>query len=115
MSFRLTGLVAAPYTPFKADGSLNPAVIPNYSEHLLQTGVNGVFICGSTGEGHSLAVEERMFVRYLDLKLKNAGLFGGKRSIRLGQIAEPDQGWRRSVLRDAAPRSAVPQRSEAHG
>ncbi|HEY6877891.1 MAG TPA: M48 family metallopeptidase [Polyangiales bacterium] len=38
----------------------------------------------------SLAVEERLFVRYLDLKLKNAGLFGGKRSLRLGQIADPD-------------------------
>jgi N-acetylneuraminate lyase len=62
MSFRLTGLVAAPYTPFKADGGLNLGVIPDYAQHLIQTGVNGVFICGSTGEGHSLSVEERMSV-----------------------------------------------------
>lgn len=60
MSFRLTGLVAAPYSPFHADGSLNVAVIPAYAEMLLASGVSGVFICGSTGEGHSLTVAERI-------------------------------------------------------
>jgi N-acetylneuraminate lyase len=62
MSFRLTGLVAAPYTPFGADGELNVAVIPAYAEHLLRTGVGGVFLCGSTGEGLSLSTEERQAV-----------------------------------------------------
>jgi N-acetylneuraminate lyase len=62
MSFRLTGLVAAPYTPFGADGEVNVAVIPSYAEHLLRSGVNGVFLCGSTGEGLSLSVAERLAV-----------------------------------------------------
>ena len=57
---RLTGLVAAPFTPFHADGSLNPDAIDPYAELLLGSGVSGVFVCGSTGEGHSLSVEERM-------------------------------------------------------
>ncbi len=56
---RLTGLVAAPYTPFHADGSLNVDAIEPMAELLLGSGVSGVFVCGSTGEGHSLSVDER--------------------------------------------------------
>jgi dihydrodipicolinate synthase/N-acetylneuraminate lyase len=33
MADRLLGLVAAPHTPFRADGSLNPAVIPQQAQH----------------------------------------------------------------------------------
>ena len=62
MDFRLTGLVAAPYTPFHADGSLNTNVIPAYAEILIEAGVSGVFVCGSTGEGHSLTFPERIAV-----------------------------------------------------
>jgi len=60
MSFRLTGLVAAPYTPFHRDGALNLDIIPAYAEMLVESGVSGVFVCGSTGEGHSLSVAERI-------------------------------------------------------
>lgn len=62
MDFRLTGLVAAPYTPFHADGNLNAGVIPAYADMLLESGVSGVFVCGSTGEGHSLSISERIAV-----------------------------------------------------
>src|SRR5690242_1555918 len=56
----LTGLVAAAHTPFDADGRLNPDAVPKQAEHLLRTGVRAVFIAGSTGESHSLSVEERL-------------------------------------------------------
>jgi N-acetylneuraminate lyase len=59
---RLTGLVAAPYTPFYPNGSLNVEVIGPMAEFMIDAGVNGVFICGSTGEGHSLLVDERQAV-----------------------------------------------------
>ena len=59
---RLSGLIAAPFTPFHADGSLNPEAIEPYAELLVQSGVRGAFVCGSTGEGHSLSVEERMTI-----------------------------------------------------
>jgi N-acetylneuraminate lyase len=61
-SLRLTGLIAAPFTPFHPEGSLNPDVIAPYAEFLIGTGVRGVFVCGSTGEGHSLSIEERRIV-----------------------------------------------------
>jgi len=56
----LAGLVAATHTPFSADGQLNLKAVEKQAEHLFRNGVNTVFICGSTGESHSLTVEERL-------------------------------------------------------
>src|SRR5689334_13090584 len=58
----LTGLVAATHTPFHPDGSLNLAIVEKQAAHLLANGVSTAFICGSTGESHSLTVEERFQV-----------------------------------------------------
>jgi len=56
---RLTGLVAATHTPFGSDSSLNLAVVERQAAHLLKNGVKRAFIAGSTGECHSLSVDER--------------------------------------------------------
>ncbi len=58
----IEGLIAAPYTPMHADGSLNLDIIPAYAQMLHRNGVAGAFICGSTGEGVSLTTEERCAV-----------------------------------------------------
>jgi len=58
----LSGLIAAPHTPFHADGSLNPDIIDAQCEHLLRAGVTGAFVCGTTGEGLSLTSAERRAV-----------------------------------------------------
>ena len=58
----LEGLIAAPFTPLFADGALNVAAIPAYYELLRSNGVRGAFICGSTGEGVSLTMQEKMAV-----------------------------------------------------
>jgi N-acetylneuraminate lyase len=57
---KLQGLVAATHTPFHADGGLNLAVVERQAEHLLRDGVRKVFIGGTTGESHSLSLEERL-------------------------------------------------------
>jgi len=57
---RLTGLIAATHTPLSPDGSLNLRVVERQAEHLAAAGVRGAFPCGSTGESHSLTVEERL-------------------------------------------------------
>lgn len=57
---KLKGLVAATHTPFSADGTLNLDVVEKQAEHLLRSGVNAVFVGGSTGESHSLMVDERL-------------------------------------------------------
>jgi N-acetylneuraminate lyase len=58
----LTGLIAAPHTPFHPDGSLNPDAIDRQAEHMVRSGVDGAFICGTTGEGMSLTGAERRAV-----------------------------------------------------
>lgn len=62
MNTRLTGLVAAPFTPLNADGSLNLPMIGPLAAALTASGVSGAFVCGTTGEGMSLTLNERMQV-----------------------------------------------------
>ena len=59
---RIEGLVAATYTPFDADGHVDTAVIPRLVDRLLDNGIRGLYVCGSTGEGMSLTHEERKLV-----------------------------------------------------
>ena len=56
---KLTGLIAAPHTPFDANGEVNYPVIDRIAEHLIRQGVKGAYVCGTTGEGIHCSVEER--------------------------------------------------------
>lgn len=56
---KFEGLIAAPFTPFNKDFSLNTGIIPEYYGFLEKNGVSGAFINGSTGEGVSLTQKER--------------------------------------------------------
>ena len=62
MTIKLHGLVAATHTPFDAGGQLNLHAIEKQAEHLLRHGVRTAFLGGSTGESHSLTVEERLLL-----------------------------------------------------
>ena len=46
----------------KEDGSLNLAAVEKQAAHLLAHHITAAFICGTTGESHSLAVEERQLM-----------------------------------------------------
>ena len=65
----LTGLIAASFTAFHDDGSLNLDPIESHAALLARNGVTGVFVCGSTGEGVSMTTDERMrcFQRWCDV------------------------------------------------
>jgi N-acetylneuraminate lyase len=56
MPFRL---IAAPFTAMHADGSLNLSAVELQGTSLAESGVTGVFVAGSTGEGMSLTLDER--------------------------------------------------------
>lgn len=58
----LEGLIAAPFTPMNADGSVNLKVIQDYYALLKRNKVSGAFINGSTGEGVSQTMEEKKSV-----------------------------------------------------
>lgn len=62
MQNRFRGLIAAPFTPFKPDRSINLDVIPAYARFLRENGVSAAFVCGTTGEGLSLTLEERLAI-----------------------------------------------------
>lgn len=69
----LHGLVAATHSPFHEDGSLAPEVVPSQAAFLSANGIGTVFITGSTGESHSLALAERLalFEAWADAGPKN--------------------------------------------
>jgi N-acetylneuraminate lyase len=59
MKYQLSGLVAATFTPMRPDGSLNLSMAKPIVEHLIVSGVSGLYVCGSTGEGPLLTNDER--------------------------------------------------------
>ncbi|MEM8665910.1 MAG: dihydrodipicolinate synthase family protein [Planctomycetota bacterium] len=55
----LRGLIAATSTPLSSDGSVKLDAIGPTVDRLLDSGVSGFYVCGSTGEGMSLTSVER--------------------------------------------------------
>jgi N-acetylneuraminate lyase len=55
----LTGLIPACHTPFNSDGRLNLGMVERQAELLVESGIRGVFIGGTTGEFASLSLDER--------------------------------------------------------
>lgn len=70
MKLGLRGLLAAPHTPFNHAGDLDVSVIVSQADALVRNRVTGAFVCGTTGEGLSLTIDERMLVldTWLDVK-----------------------------------------------
>ena len=57
---RIKGLIDAPFTPFYENGEVNYEPIEAYAKLLVNNGLKGVFINGSSGEGYMLTEEERI-------------------------------------------------------
>ncbi len=55
----IRGFIAAPFTPMHPDGRIDLSRIPGYAAHLRASGVHGVFVNGTTGEGYALSRDER--------------------------------------------------------
>lgn len=59
---KLQGLIAAPHTPFDKNNRVNFAAIDQIAPLLVEQGVTGAYVCGTTGEGIHCSVEERKAV-----------------------------------------------------
>jgi N-acetylneuraminate lyase len=59
---KISGLIAAPFTPMDESGAVFLDRIPAYFNLLVKNGIAGAFINGSTGEGVSLSAKERMTI-----------------------------------------------------
>lgn len=92
----LSGLIAAPFTPMNEKGELHLEPIATYVDWLVNTGVKGAFVCGTTGEGPSLRINEKKavfeeWVRCSDERLKIIAHVGGTcytESVELAKHAE---------------------------
>ncbi|MBA4147484.1 MAG: dihydrodipicolinate synthase family protein [Verrucomicrobia bacterium] len=62
MNIKLTGLIAAPHTPFHEDDTINYNLIRKQADWLSSNSVIAAFVCGTTGEWSSLTTTERMAI-----------------------------------------------------
>jgi dihydrodipicolinate synthase/N-acetylneuraminate lyase len=56
------GAWVALVTPFTADNQVNVPVLQDLTEYLLGKGVEGLYLCGLTGQGMNMSVPERKLV-----------------------------------------------------
>jgi len=59
---KTNGLIVPVFTPMKDDGSIAYDRIPAYAAYIKNMKVQGAFVCGSSGEGLLMSVEERKLV-----------------------------------------------------
>lgn len=56
---QMKGIIPALITPYTETGELNRKVTGQLIRHLLDNGVSGFYLSGSTGEGFLQTIEER--------------------------------------------------------
>ncbi|XP_022198088.2 N-acetylneuraminate lyase B isoform X2 [Nilaparvata lugens] len=63
MKFDYKGCMAPVFTPFFRDSSLvNYEMIPKYADYMVSSGIKGVLVNGSAGEGLTMSIAERKSV-----------------------------------------------------
>ena len=94
------GVYAALMTPFHEDGSLDKEGLVRLAEHCIGSGLTGLYVGGSTGEGFLLTEEERMEVFRIVGKamqgkcnlFAHVGAISTDSAIRMATVAE-DSGF----------------------
>jgi 4-hydroxy-tetrahydrodipicolinate synthase len=66
----LSGIYAASITPLNSDSSIELDKIPEYLEFLMKRGCHGALLLGTTGEGPSFSVEERLEIFRAAIKIR---------------------------------------------
>lgn len=56
---KLHGIIPAIVTPLKPNGDVDEVLLRMQAEYLISGGVNGLFVCGGTGEGAYLSTAEK--------------------------------------------------------
>ena len=59
---KFNGILAALLTPFDAEGRINHAMLKRQVRWLIDRGIDGFYVCGSTGEAFLLSPDERKAV-----------------------------------------------------
>ena len=69
----MQGILPAIVTPFHEDGTFNPLVFEKLIERFYAAGVDGLYVCGQTGEGMQQPVEQRKRVAEVAVRCSPAG------------------------------------------
>lgn len=56
---RVKGMIVAPFTAFDCDGAVDLSKVERQSRFYKDNGIAGAFVCGTTGEGSALTMEEK--------------------------------------------------------
>lgn len=56
---RIKGMIVAPFTAFKGDGGVDLSKVAEQCSYYRKNGIAGAFVCGTTGEGSSLTMDEK--------------------------------------------------------
>jgi N-acetylneuraminate lyase len=117
---KINGHIAAPFTPLHADGSINLNPIDAYADLLVRNHIDGVFICGSSGEGGLLTKEERMQIaeKWIEVagdRLKVIVHTGGTNILDQQSIAAHAQKNGAYAIAAMAPMFLGPKRNEELG
>ena len=102
----IKGIIAAPFTPMNEVGEINPGIIFDYAHKLKKDGLSGVFVCGTTGEGMSMTLEERKeiaeeWVKYQENDFKvivHVGTTSFKQSQELARHAQKIGAYGTSIM-----------------
>jgi len=62
MSSRFSGVLTAIITPFTSDGRIDKDVLVENVDYLVECGVDGFYVCGTTGQGPLMSKDERLEV-----------------------------------------------------
>ena len=79
---KLKGLIVAPFTGFTDDGEVDIQAVSRQQKYYKDNGIIGAYVCGTTGEGSSLTIEEkkalfREWAKYRDESFTVIGFVGG--------------------------------------
>jgi N-acetylneuraminate lyase len=93
---QLTGLFTALLTPFDTEGNVKESSLRQLVSANIESGVDGFYVCGSTGEAFLLSIEERKQVLSIVMDescgraqiLCHVGAIGTDLTIELGRDAE---------------------------
>jgi N-acetylneuraminate lyase len=69
----MRGILPAVVTPFDGQGKFVPSSFERLLEHIYSAGVDGVYVCGQTGEGLLQSVEQRRRIAETAVKASPAG------------------------------------------
>jgi N-acetylneuraminate lyase len=115
---RIKGLITAPFTAFTPNNEVDLHMVDRQQKMYKQNGISGVFICGSTGEGAALTMQEKKALyaewsRYSEPDFHIIAFLGGTSVKECRELAQYAAEYRLDAVAVTAPYYFKPANVEA--